>query len=66
MTITLAPEMEVKLEQLAREKGVSAGELVATAVDRMIADERAAMKLPRWQLGMGEPVRRSALYDDVG
>jgi hypothetical protein len=52
---------------LAQEKGVTAGELVRVAIDKIIAEaaETQAHELPVWHLGDAGTLRRREIYDDA-
>ncbi len=70
MTITLAPgttKREARLLALAREKGVTADELVRAAVDKLIAEapKASVSELPIWPLGAPEAIHRRDIYDDA-
>lgn len=67
ITLPLEPQTEAKLIALAREKGVTAGELLREAVDKIIAEaaESQARELPVWHLGSSGALRRREIYDDA-
>jgi len=73
MTISLPmePQTEAKLIALAREKGVTADELVRAAIHKIISDATEAQvpELPVWHLGVPGAglgaIHRREIYDDA-
>jgi hypothetical protein len=69
MTITLhlEPQTEARLIALAQEKGVTAGELVREAIDKIVseASEAQTPELPVWHLGGAGKLRRREICDDA-
>ena len=67
ITLPLEPQTEARLIALAQEKGVTAGELVRVAIDKIIAEaaETQAHELPVWHLGGAGTLRRREIYDDA-
>jgi hypothetical protein len=69
MTITLPldPQTEARLIALAQEKGVTAGELVHEAVDKIPAEaaETQAGELPVWHLGGVGTLHRREIYGNA-
>ncbi len=67
ITLPLEPQTEAKLIALAKEKGVTAHELVRQAIDQIIAEasEPRAGTLPVWNLGAPSALRRRDIYDDA-
>jgi hypothetical protein len=67
ITLPLEPQTEARLIALAQEKGVTAGELVREAIDKIIAEaaESQANGLPVWHLGGAGTLHRREIYDDA-
>jgi hypothetical protein len=67
ITLPLEPQTEARLIALAQEKGVTAGELVRVAIDKIIAEaaETQAQELPVWHLGGAGTLHRREIYDDA-
>ena len=67
ITLPLEPQTEAKLIALAREKGVSAEELVREAIHQLIAEatEKQTPELPVWHLGEAGALHRREIYDDA-
>jgi hypothetical protein len=67
ITLPLEPKTEAKLIALAQEKGVTAGELVSQAIDKIIAEaaESQSKDLPVWHLGGAGTLHRREIYDDA-
>lgn len=67
ITLPLEPQTEAKLIALAQEKGVTAGELVRAAIDKIIAEagDARAVELPVWHLGGAGTLHRREIYDDA-
>jgi hypothetical protein len=67
ITLPLEPQTEAKLIALAQEKGVTAGELVREAIDKIIAEatEVRSSELPIWHLGGAGTLHRREIYDDA-
>jgi hypothetical protein len=66
-TLPLEPQTEAKLIALAQEKGVTADDLVRTAIHKIIAEatETHAPELPVWHLGGAGAIHRREIYDDA-
>ena len=67
LTLPIEPQTEARLIALAQEKGVTAGELVCEAIDKIIAEASEAQthELPVWHLGGAGKLHRWEIYDDV-
>jgi hypothetical protein len=67
ITLPLEPQKEARLVALAQEKGVTTGELVTAAIDKILAEAPAAQaaELPVWRLGANGPIHRRDIYDDA-
>ena len=67
ITLPLEPHAEAKLIALAQEKGVTAGELVREAIEKIIAEATGAHanELPVWHLGGAGTLHRRDIYDDA-
>ena len=67
ITLPLEPNTEARLIALAQEKGVTAGELVSQAIDKIIAEATQSQlkDLPVWHLGGEGTYHRREIYDDA-
>jgi hypothetical protein len=66
-TLPLEPQTEAKLIALAKEKGVTADDLVRAAIHKIIAEatEMQAPALPVWHLGGAGAIHRREIYDSA-
>ena len=67
ITLPLEPQTEARLIALARERGVTAGELVRDAIDKIVAEANVPQpsELPVWHLGGTGTLRRREIYDNA-
>ena len=67
ITLPLEPQTEAKLMALAREKGVTADELVREAIHKILSESTEARthELPVWHLGGAGAIHRREIYYDV-